>query len=177
MNKDIILNEFGRVSEAMGWDTLHSPKNLSSALAAETAKLMDNFRLMSDIESEMIDDDAIRESIGKDMADVFIYLTVLSHKLDMDPWALVKDKLLVNRAKYCAVQDLTPASHATVTADVETESANETPEPEQTAVAAAAPSDEQRRSEWEQIAQRIANSRAEVRAASIRLKTERAKQQ
>jgi len=173
MNKDIILNEFGKVSESMGWESLHSPKNLSSALAAEAAKLMDNFRLMSDIESEMIDDQSVRDSIGKDIADVFIYLTVLSHKLDMDPWTLIKDKLLANRARYCTAQPDSAAGCSNLLPGLVTDSANEAPVHDVEAACCAELSDEEKRNEWERIAQRIANSRAEVRAASIRLKSER----
>jgi|GEM_PF-1259877 len=100
MNKDLILNEFRRVSEAMGWDSYHSPKNLASAVSVEAAKLLENFQWLSDVDSELIDDEQQRQKIAADMADVLIYITVLGHKLDLDPWGIVKDKLLVNRERY-----------------------------------------------------------------------------
>ncbi|SMF41430.1 hypothetical protein SAMN02745866_02700 [Alteromonadaceae bacterium Bs31] len=100
MNKDLILNEFRRVSEAMGWDSYHSPKNLASAISVESAKLLENFQWMSDLEAEMIDDPKRMETIAADLADLMIYCTVLCHKLDLDPWVITKDKLLRNRATY-----------------------------------------------------------------------------
>lgn len=99
MNKDLILNEFRRVSEAMGWDSYHSPKNLASVISVEAAKLLENFQWMSDAESELLDGEE-RARAAADVADMLIYLFVLSHKLDLDPWTLVKDKLLSNRAKF-----------------------------------------------------------------------------
>lgn len=100
MNKDLILSEFGRVSEAMGWDLLHSPRNLTTAISIEAAKLLQNFQWLSDVESELVRDEADINKIAADIADLFIYLTVLCHKMDLDPWSVVKDKLVANRRKF-----------------------------------------------------------------------------
>ncbi len=100
MNKDIILNEFSRVSEAMGWDSYHSPKNLASAISVEAAKLLESFQWLSDLEAEMLDDPKKLQTIAADLADLMIYCTVLCHKLDLDPWTITKDKLLRNRQTY-----------------------------------------------------------------------------
>lgn len=172
MNKDIILNEFARVSEAMGWDSHHAPKKLATVLAVDAAKLLDNFRWLSEIESEMIDDETLMKAISADVADLYIYLTVLCHKLDVDPWSCVKDKLLVNREKHIeklVEQQSRPQGSktpftASVSASVKYQSNSlaEQPLPDED-------------NEWKIMARRIANSREGLRAASLKLKEEKLK--
>ncbi|WP_075184625.1 hypothetical protein [Teredinibacter haidensis] len=155
MNKELILSEFGRVAEARGCELKHSPKSLATTIVVEAAKLLENFQRMSEIESEIIDDDAAcLKDISADVADIYIYLTVLCHKLDMDPWVLVKDKLLVNREKhvercFAAASSVTSRSAANTAIQDRDLSAN---------------------IDWANIAERIASSRLVVSEGAAKLK-------
>ncbi|WP_045859343.1 nucleoside triphosphate pyrophosphohydrolase family protein [Teredinibacter purpureus] len=151
MNKDIILNEFGRVAEATGRDFHNSPKHLATTITIESAKLLEHFQWMSELDSELIDDPTVLKAIASDMADLFIYATVLSHKLDMDPWAIVKDKLLINREQY-------------IRGNVD-----ESPEP-QTSSAQDDEESTSQHSDWTSVVQRIASSREQLRDSSVRVK-------
>lgn len=168
MNKDIILNEFARVSEAMGWDSHHAPKKLATNIAVDAAKLLNNFHWLSEVESEMIDDETLTQTISADVADLFIYLTALCHKLDIDPWTSVKDKLLANREKYIdklVEQQARPqGSKAPFAASVSTNVKYQPSRGQQPLVDEA--------NEWELMARRIASSREGVRMASLKLKAE-----
>ncbi|WP_339068261.1 nucleotide pyrophosphohydrolase [Teredinibacter turnerae] len=167
MNKDLILNEFSRVSQAMGWDSLHSPKNLSSAVSIEAAKLLENFQWLSDIESELVCEDGDINKIAGDIADLFIYLNVLCHKLGLEPWDIVKDKMLLNRTKY--IEQIVGKDMVQRAAEVY----NPSPQPASPGMVRVEIPRSQAGNEavdWEAVARKIANSRQELEAQSNRLK-------
>jgi len=178
MNKDLILKEFSRVSEAMGWESYHSPKNLASALSVEAAKLLKNFQWLSDVESEMVDDPEQLREIAADLADLFIYANVLCHKLDLDPWTITKEKLLKNRETYVekllahqrGVAGANDAMEVPTTCSQPVKAVWREPE---------APKQDIRQEamcsngdiDWERVARRIAASREEVRHATEKHKS------
>ncbi|WP_028885205.1 nucleotide pyrophosphohydrolase [Teredinibacter turnerae] len=173
MNKDLILNEFSRVSQAMGWDSLHSPKNLASAVSIEAAKLLENFQWLTDIESELVCEDGDINKIAGDIADLFIYLNVLSHKLGLEPWDIVKDKMLLNRTKY--IEQIV-AKDQIVSKDIVQRAAEvyspgaQPASPGMVRVEVPRSQAGNEAVDWEAVARKIANSRQELEAQSNRLK-------
>jgi len=85
------------------WDQFHTPKNLSSALAVEAAELLEHFQWLQDGRAEELGADKLRE-VRHEMADVLVYLVRLADKLDVDLMAAVREKMVLNRAKYPADQ-------------------------------------------------------------------------
>lgn len=75
------------------WDQFHNPKDLALALSIEAAELNESF-LWKKAE------DAKPEKVREELADVFIYALLLARKYDWDIPALVREKLVVNAAKY-----------------------------------------------------------------------------
>jgi NTP pyrophosphatase (non-canonical NTP hydrolase) len=74
------LAEFAQVRD---WDQYHSPKNLSMALIAETAELIEHFQWLSEHDSRNLDRDKHRE-VAMELADIFIFLIRVADKLDID---------------------------------------------------------------------------------------------
>jgi len=85
------------------WDQFHSPKNLASALTVEAAELLEHFQWLQSGRAEELGADKLRE-VRHEMADVLVYLVRLADKLDVDLFAAVEEKMVLNRAKYPAEQ-------------------------------------------------------------------------
>jgi NTP pyrophosphatase (non-canonical NTP hydrolase) len=85
------------------WDQFHSPKNLASALTVEAAELLEHFQWLQHGRSDELGPDKLVE-VRHEMADVLVYLVRLADKLDVDLLGAVKEKMVLNRAKYPADQ-------------------------------------------------------------------------
>jgi dCTP diphosphatase len=81
------------------WDQFHSPKNLAMALAVEVAELVEVFQWLTEDESRRLDA-AGKAAAADEVADVFIYLLQLSHRLGIDPVSAASAKLVKNGRKY-----------------------------------------------------------------------------
>lgn len=83
------------------WDRFHSPKNLSMALIAEAAELLEHFQWATEAQSYALDP-AKLQAVRHEIADVFIYLVRLSDRLDIDLLSAAREKLELNKEKYPA---------------------------------------------------------------------------
>jgi len=101
MNLDQIRQRLAQFAQARNWDQFHSPKNLSMALAAEAAELLEIFQWLTDEQSkEIVNDEKEMALIREEIADVMIYLVRLSDKLGVDIEKAILDKIKVNEEKY-----------------------------------------------------------------------------
>ncbi|HEX9781127.1 MAG TPA: MazG-like family protein [Opitutaceae bacterium] len=88
-------------SQERDWEQFHSPKNLSMALAAEAAELMENFLWMSPEDSRGAARDARRrQAIEEELADVVIYALQFANQTGIDLTAAILAKMEVNARKY-----------------------------------------------------------------------------
>lgn len=92
------LREF---AAARDWDQFHSPKNLSMALIAEAAELVEHFQWLTEDQSKTLAADK-RSEVALELADIFTYLVRLADKLDIDLLAAAEKKLKLNAEKYPA---------------------------------------------------------------------------
>ncbi|BAZ92722.1 nucleotide pyrophosphohydrolase [Thiohalobacter sp. COW1] len=90
------LAEFAR---ARDWEPFHSPKNLSMALIAEAAELVEHFQWLSQAESAALPPDK-REAVRLELADILIYLVRLGERLDIDLLQAAHDKMDMNEARF-----------------------------------------------------------------------------
>ena len=93
-----VLRDFAKDRD---WDQYHTPKNLSMALIAEAAELIEHFQWVKGEQSHVLDDKT-RSSVEEELADILIYLVRISDKLDIDLYAAVKRKIGINEMKYPA---------------------------------------------------------------------------
>jgi len=76
MDRDSLDNLKSRLREFAGerdWDQFHSPKNLSMALIAEAAELIEHFQWLTQVQSSNLPDDKLKE-VEQELADILIYL-------------------------------------------------------------------------------------------------------
>jgi dCTP diphosphatase len=83
------------------WEQFHSPKNLSMALAAEAAELMEHFLWATPEESRSVaSDPAKRAKIAEELADVVIYALEFANITGLDVASSVEAKIAANARKY-----------------------------------------------------------------------------
>jgi dCTP diphosphatase len=83
------------------WEQFHAPKNLSMALAAEAAELMEHFLWASAEESRSVAlDPAKRARIAEELADVVIYALEFANATGLDVAANVEAKIEANARRY-----------------------------------------------------------------------------
>ena len=83
------------------WEQFHTPKNLSMALAAEAAELMEHFLWATPEASRSIAQDKVkRAKIAEEIADVVIYAVEFANVTGLDIAAAVEAKMAANAKKY-----------------------------------------------------------------------------
>ncbi len=86
-------------ARARDWQQYHSPKNLSMALIAEAAEVVEHFMWMDSSESRALDE-ATRAEVELELADVLVYLVTLADLLGVDLLDAARRKLALNAEKY-----------------------------------------------------------------------------
>jgi NTP pyrophosphatase (non-canonical NTP hydrolase) len=88
-------------AEERNWEQFHSPKNLTMALSAEAAELLELFQWLTEEQSrDIVDSERDMALVREEVADVFIYLARLADKLGIDIEKEVFKKMDLNEKKY-----------------------------------------------------------------------------
>ena len=88
-------------AEARDWGQFHTPRNLALALVGEVGELSALLQWLSDEEVEVwLNDERGREKLAAEMADVFAYLLRLADVANVDLAAALRNKTLLNEARY-----------------------------------------------------------------------------
>ncbi|MDP4093373.1 MAG: nucleotide pyrophosphohydrolase [Bacillota bacterium] len=82
------------------WEQFHTPKNLSMSIAIEAAELMEHFQWKTEEEAKEYLKTENLEKVKEEIADVFSYLLLLSHDLDLDLNRTILEKITKNARKY-----------------------------------------------------------------------------
>lgn len=83
------------------WEQFHSPKNLSMAIAAEAAELMEHFLWQSPEDShEDIQAAKLRSKVEEELADVFIFAIEFANVTGINIAAIIEAKMAQNAKKY-----------------------------------------------------------------------------
>jgi len=90
-----------RFRDDRDWAQYHNPKDLSLGLSIEAAELGELFLWKTPAEAEAsLEDDAFRQRLSEELADIQIFLLYLAHAADLDLPASVRRKLALNAEKY-----------------------------------------------------------------------------
>lgn len=81
------------------WDQFHSPKNLSMALIAECAELVEHFQWLTEGASYKLNDTK-KQEVSLELADILIYLIRTADKLDIDLIESARKKIEINESRY-----------------------------------------------------------------------------
>ena len=81
------------------WEQFHSPKNLSMALIAECAELVEHFQWLSEEDSGNLPVEKLEE-VRMEMADIQIYLLRMAERLGVDLVAAAQEKMAINEQRF-----------------------------------------------------------------------------
>ncbi len=86
-------------AQARDWERFHSPKNLSMALIAEAAELVEHFQWLTEAQSQQLAPEQLEE-VRLELADIFIFTLRCAERLDIDLIAAANDKIVINEGRF-----------------------------------------------------------------------------
>jgi NTP pyrophosphatase (non-canonical NTP hydrolase) len=92
MTKEIIA-ELLKFRDERDWSQFHNAKDLALAINIEAGELLELFLWKAP-------EQANREKIKEELADIFSYALLLAEKYEMDVEEIIMDKLKLNAEKY-----------------------------------------------------------------------------
>lgn len=95
MQSDIkeLIKEVDQFTKDRDWDQFHNPKDLAIAISIEANELLEAFLWKQPEEAK-------REKIKEELADVFNYAFLLASKCGFDVAQIVREKMQSNAIKY-----------------------------------------------------------------------------
>jgi NTP pyrophosphatase (non-canonical NTP hydrolase) len=81
------------------WEQFHSPKNLSMALIAEAAELIEHFQWLTEEQSQQLPA-AKLGAVAEELADILIYLVRIADRLGIDLIAASEHKMSKNEQRF-----------------------------------------------------------------------------
>ncbi len=98
---DALKKEVIDFRDLRNWRQFHDIKNLATGLSVESAELLELFLWKNQDEAEaLLADNAFRERLGEELADVLVYLLYISEASGIDLSVALRDKLQKNAVKY-----------------------------------------------------------------------------
>ena len=85
--------------KARDWEQFHNPKDIAISLALEAAEVLEHFQWKSPEEIKQYTVEH-KDDIAEEMADVFNWIVLLAHDLDIDIIKASNDKIAKNAKKY-----------------------------------------------------------------------------
>ncbi|MFZ5899407.1 MAG: nucleotide pyrophosphohydrolase [Bacillota bacterium] len=98
---NLLMEEVIRFRDERNWARYHTPKDLAMSIAIEAAELMEIFQ-WKNLQRDKLLQERYRLPIQEEIADVAIYLLILSHDLGIDLAEAIRRKLAANARKYPA---------------------------------------------------------------------------
>lgn len=83
------------------WEQFHTPKNLSMAIAAEAAELMEHFLWHDGQQSfDVLENPKKHQEIAEELADIIIFSLEFANITQLDVASIIRDKMKANAEKY-----------------------------------------------------------------------------
>ncbi|MES9975561.1 nucleotide pyrophosphohydrolase [Candidatus Thiodiazotropha sp. LNASS1] len=86
-------------AQTRNWEQFHNPKNLTMAMIAECAELVEHFQWLTPEQSMNLTQEK-HDEVTLEMADILIYLIRCAERLDIDLIEAVERKIAINEARY-----------------------------------------------------------------------------
>lgn len=97
---DNILEMLLRFRKERDWEQFHRPKELAISIVLEAAELLEEFQWKTDKEIKKYLREGGLENVKDEVADIAIYILLLSNDLGIDLLAAIREKLKKNEKKY-----------------------------------------------------------------------------
>lgn len=97
---DKLVKEIISFRDERDWGQFHNAKDLAVSLSIEASELLECFQWKNTQEVDEIVKSSDKESIEDEIADVAMYLLLLSHELNIDIEKAIANKIIKNGLKY-----------------------------------------------------------------------------
>jgi len=98
---EMVKQELADFNAERDWDRYHNPKDLAVSISIESAELLENFQWQPASKAGEVRKDSEKlERIKDEMADLLIYLFIMSNQLDIDIASTVFDKIEKNKERF-----------------------------------------------------------------------------
>lgn len=94
---DQVLSHLLAFRKERDWEKFHSPRNLSISISIEAAELLEKFQWQI---GEISLTPQLKEEAEKEIADIFIYLLLISNDLGIDLLEVTRKKMEENKKRY-----------------------------------------------------------------------------
>ena len=91
MSKEII-EKIKQFREERDWKKFHTPENLAKSISIESGELLECFQWEGD--------NFILDNVKDEIADIYIYLTLMAEDLNLELDVIAEEKLKKNKEKY-----------------------------------------------------------------------------
>jgi NTP pyrophosphatase (non-canonical NTP hydrolase) len=98
-DKKSVINQLLEFRKERNWKQFHTPKNLAISVSVESAELLSIFQWIKDEELEECVKERIFD-IKDEIADIYIYLSLLAHDLGINLEEVAKEKIILNTKRY-----------------------------------------------------------------------------
>lgn len=98
LNITEINREFRAVAAANNWQAYHNPKNLAAAVSVEASELLAEFQWLTPEDSCALNEQQ-KAKVADEIADVIMYLTELSRRLNINMADAVRTKIEKNKQR------------------------------------------------------------------------------
>ncbi|MFK4565949.1 nucleotide pyrophosphohydrolase [Enterococcus sp. UD-01] len=88
-----LIEQINQFREDRDWRQFHNAKDLAISISLEASELLENFQWKTSEEAK-------RENVEQELADVLIYSLMLASDLDLDVKQIIENKLKLNGQKY-----------------------------------------------------------------------------
>jgi len=96
-----LQDELRKIHEERDWDQFHNPKDLLIALVSEVGELADCYRWLNEEELKNIHNDPEKKKeVEGELADIMMFLLILSRKANVDLTQAVRDKIEKVKKRY-----------------------------------------------------------------------------
>jgi len=82
------------------WEQFHHPKDLAISVVLEAAELLEEFQWKGDAEVKRYLEEGGLSRVREELADIAIYIAILSHDLGLDLLEEMEKKIRKNEEKY-----------------------------------------------------------------------------
>jgi NTP pyrophosphatase (non-canonical NTP hydrolase) len=102
MNNELktLLDALLKFRRERDWEQFHRPKELAISIVLEAAELLEEFQWKTDKEIKKHLKEGGLKNVKDEVADIAIYILLLSHDLGIDLMDAIKKKLKKNAEKY-----------------------------------------------------------------------------
>jgi NTP pyrophosphatase (non-canonical NTP hydrolase) len=94
-----LTSEIIKFRKERDWKQFHTPKDLAISLSLEAGEVLEHFQWKKPKETEQYIKEH-KEEIADELADVFNFLLIMSHDLEIDLLKAGENKIKKNRLKY-----------------------------------------------------------------------------